>query len=157
MSEGIVEAIYIAPQGGAAMERRDAVRAVQGEGLEDDRYRVAAGTWSRGARDVCQMTLIRGEDLDAIERETGIRVLAGQHRRNVVTRGVDLAVLTRGPFRIGATVTVAYERPRPPCRHLANVTEPGMTEALRGRSGICARILTSGPIREGDAIALVSA
>lgn len=134
------------------MQRVAQVRAVAGEGLAGDRYRVDAGYWSRTGWDVCQVTLIRGEDLEWIERTTGARVLDGQHRRNLVTRGIDLEALDGKRFRVGE-VELAYDRPRPPCRYIAGLTEPGMTEALsEGRGGICATIITSGTIREGDAV-----
>ena len=97
------------------------------------------------------MTLISSEDLDYIENELGIRVRDGEHRRNIVTRGIRLADLRRKRFRIGETV-LEYDRPRPPCRHVQDLTEPGMTRALKGRGGICARVVEGGTIRARDAI-----
>lgn len=156
MSSGTVAAIYLAPQGGAPMERVATVHAVAGEGLEGDRYRVANGYWSGSGRDICQITLIRGEDLDAVARGSGVRVNDGEHRRNIVTRGVDFGTLVGRRFVVGEA-ELEYERPRPPCRYLGTLTQPEITVALRGRSGLCARIVTSGTIREGDPIRLVSA
>ncbi len=45
------------------------------------------------------------------------------------------------------------DRPRPPCKHIQDLTEPGMTRALRGRGGICARVVEDGRIRARDEIA----
>ena len=39
-----------------------------------------------------------------------------------------------------------------PCRHVQELTEPGMTKALRRRGGICARVVEGGAIRAEDAI-----
>lgn len=133
------------------MLRMASVRAVAGEGIEDDRYRVAKGYWSRSKWDVCEITLIRAEDLEIIERATGVLVTNGEHRRNIVTRGVDLGGLVGRRFTVGEA-ELEYARPRPPCRYIATLTEPGMTVALKGRSGICARIRGSGTIRKGDRI-----
>lgn len=149
MPEGIVEAIFITPAGGVPMQRIDGVDALAGRGLAGDRYAVGAGHW---AGDTCHVTLIAAEGLDDIARETGIRVGNGEHRRNIVTRGIGLDELAGRRFRVGRAV-FAYDRPRPPCRYLESLTEPGMTRALsRGRHGVCALVLASGRIRVGDRI-----
>jgi MOSC domain-containing protein YiiM len=154
---GMVEEIYIARKGSAAMERAEEVHAVAG-GLEGDRYKEGIGYWTPYG-DVCQVTLIEGEDLDEIERETGIGVKSGEHRRNIVTRGISLESLRDGWFGGGrfwiGEVVLEYDRPRPPCKHVQDLTEPGMTRALRKRGGICARVVEGGQIRAGDEIALL--
>ena len=131
---GFVEAIYIAPRGSAAMERVEEARALAECGLAGDRYCEGTGYWSRFPRGVCEVTLIESEALEEIEREACIRVMGGEHRRNIVTRGVRLSGLRRKRFRVGEVV-LEYDRTRPPCRHVQELTEPGMTRALRKRSG----------------------
>jgi MOSC domain-containing protein YiiM len=148
--KGMVEGIYVTGEGSAAMERVEEVRTIEGCGIEGDRYCVGTGFWTRYG-DVCQVTLIEGEDLDYIEKELGIGVKNGEHRRNIITRGVSLGDLRRKRFRIGETV-LEYDRPRPPCRHVQDLSEPGMTRALKGRGGICARVVRAGSIRVQDAI-----
>jgi MOSC domain-containing protein YiiM len=147
---GVVEEIYVAPRGSAAMGRVEEVRTIEGCGIEGDRYCEGTGFWTPYG-DVCQVTLIEGEDLDYIENELGIRVKSGEHRRNIVTRGIRLKDVRRKRFRIGETV-LEYDRPRPPCRHVQDLSEPGMTRALKGRGGICARVVEGGRIRTRDAI-----
>lgn len=150
MATGLVEEIYITSEGSAAMERVEEVRAVAG-GLEDDRYKEGTGYWTHYG-DVCEVTLIEGEDLDEIEQEAGLHVKNGEHRRNIVTRGVRLHDLNGSRFRVGEVV-LEYDRPRPPCKHVQDVTEPGMTRALRRRrGGICARVIEGGLIRTQDEI-----
>ena len=148
--KGVVEEIYITGEGSAAMERVEEVRTVEGRGIEGDRYCEGTGFWTPYG-DVCEVTLISSEDLDRIESGFGIRVKSGEHRRNIVTRGIDLNDLRRKRFRIGETV-LEYDRPRPPCRHVQELTEPGMTRALKGRGGICAKVVEGGRIRTQDAI-----
>jgi MOSC domain-containing protein YiiM len=148
--KGVVEEIYITGEGSAAMERVEEVRTIEGRGIEGDRYCEGNGFWTPYG-DVCEETLIASEDLDRIESELGIRVKSGEHRRNIVTRGIDLNDLRRKRFRIGETV-LEYDRPRPPCRHVQNLTEPGMTRALKGRGGICAKVVEGGRIWAQDAI-----
>ncbi len=148
--KGVVEEIYIAPEGSAAMERVEEVRTIAGCGIEGDRYCEGTGFWTRYG-DVCEVTLIESEDLDYIENELGISVKNGEHRRNIVTSGIRLKDLRRKRVRIGETV-LEYDRPRPPCRHVQDLSEPGMTRALKGRGGICARVVEGGRIRTQDAI-----
>ncbi len=150
MATGLVEEIYITNEGSAAMERVEEVRAVAG-GLEDDRYKEGTGYWTSYG-DICEVTLIEAEDLDEIEQEAGLHVKNGEHRRNIVTRGVRLHDLNGSRFRVGEVV-LEYDRPRPPCKHVQDVTEPGMTRALRRRrGGICARVIEGGFIRARDEI-----
>ncbi len=59
--------------------------------------------------------------------------------------------LRRKKFRIGEAV-LEYDRPRPPCKHVQDLTQPGMTRALRGRGGICARVVEGARIRARDEI-----
>jgi MOSC domain-containing protein YiiM len=148
--KGVVEEIYVTGEGSAAMERVEEVRTIEGCGIEGDRYCEGTGFWTRYG-DVCQVTLIEAEDLDYIEDELGIRVKDGEHRRNIITRGIRLGDLRRKRFRVGEAV-LEYDRPRPPCRHVQDLSEPGMTRALRGRGGICARVIKGGRIRARDAI-----
>jgi MOSC domain-containing protein YiiM len=148
--KGVVEGIYVTGEGSAAMERVEEVRAVEGCGIEGDRYCAGTGYWTRYG-DVCEVTLIEGEDLDYIENELGISVKNGEHRRNIITRGIRLGDLRRKKFHIGETV-LEYDRPRPPCRHVQDLSQPGMTRALKGRGGICARVVRAGSIRVQDVI-----
>lgn len=148
--KGVVEEIYVAPEGSAVMERVHETTTVEGCGIAGDRYCEGTGYWT-GLDYVCEITLISAEDLDHIERETGLLVKNGEHRRNIVTRGISLDELRGQRFRVGETV-LEYDRPRPPCRHVQDLTEPGMTRALKGRGGICARVVKAGRIRATDAI-----
>jgi MOSC domain-containing protein YiiM len=151
---GFVEGIFLAPEGGAQMKRAKATTALEGCGLEGDRYGVGTGHWSRFGR-VCEVTFMAAEDLDDIARETDVGVKNGEHRRNVVTRGISLKTLRRGErFRAGGVV-FEYRGPRSVCRYIERLTEPGMTQALKGRGGICARVIKNGTLRVGDEIEIL--
>lgn len=150
---GIVEEIYVAPEGNADMQRVAEVRALVGGGLEGDRYCEGTGYWT-GLDYVCEVTLIEAEDLEEIRDEQGLGVLNGEHRRNIITRGVRLEKLEGMRFKVGEAV-LEYDRPRPPCRHIQELTEPGMTRALRRRGGICARVVEGGAIRSEDALEIL--
>src|SRR5215204_6491633 len=149
---GFVQGIFLVPEGGAEMKGVQAATALEGCGLEGDRYCAGTGHWNRFGR-ACEVTFIAAEDLHDIERETGVGVKHGEHRRNVVTRGISLKkTLRRGErFRVG-DVEFEYRGPRSVWRYIERLTEPGMTEGLKSRGGICARVIENGTIRVGDKI-----
>ena len=148
-----MEAIFVTARGGEPMVKVNEVRAVEDEGLEGDRYVTRTGYWTN--IDECQVTLIEGEVLDQIEKESEVRVRNGEHRRNIVTRGIELEALAGRQFTVGDAVMI-FDRARPPCGYIQTITQKGMTKALGGlRGGICARVMKSGTIKLRDTIALV--
>ena len=149
---GTVEGIYITPKEGAAMRKADRILAILGGGLQGDRYCKGTGHRSR-FRQACEVTFIAAEDLEAIEREIGVQINNGEHRRNVVTRGIDLRELRDQRFQVG-DVLFQYYGPCPVCRYIECVTKPGMADALRGRGGICARVVDAGIFSTGDTITI---
>lgn len=150
---GVVREIYLTAEGGAPMEQVTEVQAVAGRGLEGDRYAERKGYWTNV--DECQVTLIEEEGLDEIRASTEVQVSNGEHRRNIITRGVRLLELVGTRFKVGEAI-LEFDRPRPPCRYIQSRSEHGMTKALgRNRGGICARVVQSGPIRAGDQIVVL--
>jgi MOSC domain-containing protein YiiM len=148
-ASGVLAAIYVAPRAGAPMTAQESIEVIAGRGLAGDRYADGKGFYQ--ATDACQVTVIDREALARIERRTGVRVTQGEHRRNLVVRGISLRDLTHERVRIGSVV-FQYDRPRPPCAYLESITQPGMAKALRRDSGACLRALESGVIRVGDAV-----
>ena len=128
------------------------IEAVAGRGLRGDRYSERNGYWT--GVDECEVTLIESERLEEIRDNVGIGVEAGEHRRNLVTLGIRLDSLLGKRFRVG-TAILEYDRPRPPCGYIESLTEQGMTRALVGRGGICARVVGSGTIRASDPIVVL--
>lgn len=89
-----------------------------------DRYATGEGYYAPS--DVCEVTAIEGEALDVIPTVQGIHVHNGEHRRNIVTRGLALRELQGKRLRIGDFL-FEYERPRPLCTYVERLTEKGMT------------------------------
>ena len=85
---GTVDRIFIASREGGAMKRVMEVEAVVGVGLSGDCYAERTGYYS--GVDECEIILIEGETIDAIDAETDLAVLDDEHGRNIVTRGVRL-------------------------------------------------------------------
>lgn len=136
------------------MRSLESVRAVPGRGLEGDRYFKGVGAYSRwpGARR--DLTLIAAEALAEAEAAFGVALSAGEHRRNLVVSGVPLGDLIKVEFRIGE-VRVRGARVCAPCKYLVRVTgQEAIFDALVGRGGLRAEVLTEGVIHVGDSVRL---
>ncbi|MFC6785825.1 MOSC domain-containing protein [Halobaculum halobium] len=152
-----VEALYTAREDSAPMVEHDRVRLVEG-GVEGDRYLTGRGYYS--PFDVCEVTVVAVEALEAIRDEFDIDLTDGRHRRNVVVRGADLEALLGATFRLGdadAGAVLRGTRPRPPCAHVEEVAdEAGVASALRGRrGGICADVVAPGAVVVDDGVAVL--
>jgi MOSC domain-containing protein YiiM len=149
---GTLRAIYTAPEAKAPMQAREAVRAVPGRGLEGDRYFKGEGAFSRWPGPRREVTLIAAEALDEAEASFGVAVTAGEHRRNLVVMGVPLTDLVKAEFVVG-DVRMRGVRVCAPCKYLVRVTgQEEIFDALVGRGGLRAEVLTEGMIRVGDAV-----
>jgi hypothetical protein len=149
---GTVEALAIAPAAEADMVLLDVAHALEGRGLEGDRYAASAGTFSprTGHRPGYDLTLIAAETLEELAT-AGHAVDFVSTRRNVLTRGIDLDALVGRTFTIG-DVRCRGRRRCEPCAHLERVSGPGHLRPLIHRGGLRADILTDGTIPAGAPI-----
>ena len=143
---GTVEAIWIAPTAGAPEQAVETVRALPDRGLDGDRHATGAGTFPSGLPGSA-LTLIEGEVCDSFTPP----LEPGEHRRNVVTRGIDLNALVGRRFRVGDVECVG-RRLCEPCAHLQRLTHPGILRDLVHRGGLRADVLENGTIRIGDEV-----
>jgi MOSC domain-containing protein YiiM len=155
---GRLEAIHIAAGAGAPMRPLAQAEAISGAGLTGDRYAAQLGFYSArptepGAREV---TLFEAETLDQLAAEHQIALRAGQHRRNLTTRGVRLDELIGQRFTIGHVVLEGV-KDCPPCEHLQQLVGKPVLQPLLGHGGLRARVVQGGTIRVGDPIARISA
>ena len=84
------------------------VLALPGLGLDGDRYSSGVGSFSKSPADN-ELTLIEVETIEYIAREYGVTLLLGEHRRNIVTRNIDLNALVGVKIKL-AEVTVIGTR-----------------------------------------------
>lgn len=157
---GEIEAIHVAPGAETDVVEIEEVEAVVDRGLRGDRYFDGDGTFSNGgdgegsaegSESGRALTLIEGEALDAIARESDVHFEPGEHRRNLTTRGVALNHLVGQRFRVGDVVCYG-NRLCEPCSHLASLTVEDALPALVHRGGLRADVIESGTIRLGDTI-----
>lgn len=151
MWQGRVEAIYIAPEAKAPVERVPDVHAVAGRGLEGDRYFHDGGTFSHLGRNGRDVTLICIEEIEAMSRDYEIEIDPADARRNIVTRGVPLNHLVGKTFQIG-DVVLRGVRLCEPCKHLAEVTGIDLIRGMVHRGGLRCDIIQSGIIRVNDSV-----
>lgn len=127
--------------------------AIIDRGLYGDRYFNKTGYWD--PVEGCQITLISEHDLKLAKHGTDLKFDNGQHRRNLVIKGIKTKSLKGKQFQIGEAI-FSYEKPRPPCGYLDKVEGRGMAKALSYNSGICIRVVRGGKLAVGDSIRILS-
>jgi MOSC domain-containing protein YiiM len=148
---GVVLAIHLSPGAAETMLSVPEAHAVPGKGLEGDRYFKGTGTYSGKLGLGREVTLIEVEALEALAREHGIELTAGETRRNILTQGISLNDCVGKTLKVGGVVLEGI-RLCEPCRHLAQLTGKSLVKPLTGRGGLRTRIVTGGVIRAGDPI-----
>lgn len=148
-TDGTVEAICIAPSAGEPVQSPAAVQTLPGRGLAGDRHSVGAGTFPSGMPGSA-LTLIEAEVCESFDPP----LAAAEHRRNIVTRGIDLNALVGHSFTIGA-VHCRGMRLCEPCTVVDGYASRPVLRALVHRGGLRADILEEGEIRVGDPVRAV--
>jgi hypothetical protein len=138
---GLVEALVLAPVAEAPAVVVDEAVAIEGRGLEGDRYADGTGTFASG-RAGSALTLIDAAVLDAFDGDL-------DHRRNVVVRGTDLNALVGHEFTLGEA-RCRGRRLCQPCAHLDRLNGGGVLRPLVHRGGLRADVIRAGTIRVGD-------
>lgn len=152
MTKGRVLALFTTAAMSQPMTEHDSVEAIAGEGLAGDRYQLKTGTYSKKPEPGRQVTLVAEESLAALHADHGIAVTPQQSRRNVLTRGIDLAALVGREIAVGA-VRLKVHRLNQPCLYFEKlVDKPGVYQAWWDKSGINCEIVEGGTIRLGDPV-----
>ena len=147
-----LQAIYISENAGDKMQIVDSIYAVSDKGLQGDRYFNGTGYWD--PVEGCQVTLITEHDLKLASRGNQLKMDQGQHRRNLVIRGIKTSTLKDKQFQIGEAI-FEYQKPRPPCGYLNQIEGKGMAKALSYNSGICIKVIRSGTVRVNDQLTIL--
>jgi hypothetical protein len=145
-SVGTVEAIFVAPQAGAPATAVEVVRALPGRGLAGDRHVAGTGTFPSGLPGSA-LTLIEAEVCESFDPP----LRPDEHRRNLVTRGIDLNGLVGREFTIGTTRCRGM-RLCEPCTVVDGYASRPVLRALVHRGGLRADILLDGELEIGDEV-----
>ena len=117
------------------------VNCVAGRGIAGDRFFDYKPDYKG------QITFFAGEVFDEI---CGLLGLAGKSpavlRRNVITRGADLTALYGREFEVQGVRFLGMGECKP-CYWMDRALGPGAEEALKGRGGLRAKILSGGSLR----------
>lgn len=148
--------IQVAPGPGAPMQALTEATAIQGEGLQGDRYQLGTGTFSKARAGLVKrhLTLIEVEALEAVNGELEQPFTFADTRRNVLTSGVSLNGLVGREFMLGEVLVRGHELCTPCIRPSQLSGKPGFREAFAGRGGLRVEILVGFSFRVGAVIAL---
>ena len=153
-------AIYRAENAGDPMRSMQQVRALQGKGLEGDRYAEGRGIFQKpgGREAIRHVSLITQEAIEAVnaksasESERAIQFQASDTRRNLITVGIDLSDLVGKKFKIGKVEMRGIELCTP-CKRPSQLSgKEGFKAAFENRGGLRAEILDDGLLTVGDVI-----
>lgn len=129
------------PAGEEPIIEAASVECVAGRGLRDDRFFDYKDDYKG------QITFFSWEVYEDLCRQLGIHdKRIGILRRNAITRGIDLNTLVGRVFEV-QDVQFQGMAECSPCYWMNSAFGPGAEDALRGRGGLRARILTSGVLR----------
>ncbi|MGV6816045.1 MAG: MOSC domain-containing protein [Thiotrichales bacterium] len=144
--------IYLASAAGQAMQRLERVNVLAGEGLEDDRYALGNGHWHKV--ESCQLTIITKHELTRMQRRMREPLINGIHRRNLVLGDIKPAELRGRDLAIGNAI-FRYQRPRPPCGYIDQLTGLRLAKAMGRDAGACFQVIQSGVIQTGDEVTIL--
>lgn len=150
-SAGQVEGIWLAATAGAPTSDVPAARALPGRGLQGDRHVSGRGTFPSGPPGSA-LTLIEAEVCESFAPVLG----PDEHRRNLVTRGIELNRLVGHQFTIGP-VRCRGARLCEPCTVVQRYAGRPILRELVHRGGLRADILSGGEIAVGDTIVAAAA
>lgn len=143
--------IFIGAKAKEPLHYVERVRAVQGKGLEGDRYFYGQGTFNKPqlSQDVREISLLPYESLAECNRRLKSDLDFPDLRRNLVITHFDASLLEDKVFTIG-TAQFRIVRTCPPCRYLSRLLDKDMMAGLKYISGYRAEIVQSGVIAAGD-------
>ena len=146
LAVGTVDTLAVAGAAAEPVRLLQTVRALAGQGLEGDRHVAGTGTFPSGLPGSA-LTMIEAEVCESFDPP----LEPGQHRRTVITRGIDLNALVGHDFLIG-DVRCRGMRLCEPCTVVQRYAGRPVLRALVHRGGLRADILRDGEIRVGDPV-----
>jgi len=148
-----LHAIIIGEKAKEPLHYVDTVRAVQGRGLEGDRYFYKQGTFNKPqlSQDVREISILPYEALTECNKRLNTTLDFLDLRRNLIIKDLDALLLENNVFTLG-TAQFRIVRTAPPCRYLSRLLELDMMKGLKYIGGYRAVIVQSGTICVKDEI-----
>jgi len=131
----------------------DSIKAIEGKGLEGDRYFYKRGTFNKAQLDqnAREVTLIDEKALDECNSRLDTKLDFLDLRRNLVIANLNYKALKNKTFTIGEA-KFKIIRTAPPCRYLSRLLDKDMMKGLKYIGGYRAKIIQSGIINVNDQI-----
>jgi MOSC domain-containing protein YiiM len=145
MSHGCVMAVCMSAERGLPRPRVEEGILREELGFVGNRHSVG------GPRQVC---LFDAETYEALRSE-GMKVGPGSFGENLTLTGIPFADLRSGDrLKIGGEAVIEITMVRKPCSNLTQI-DPRLPDAVAGRSGWMAKVVTGGYVRPGDPVVVV--
>jgi len=147
----ILQSIVIGEKAKEPLHYVDTIRAVQGKGLEGDRYFYKQGTFNKPqlSQDVREISILPYEALEVCNARLDSDLDFLDLRRNLIIKNFDSTLLTDKIFTIG-TAQFRIVRTCPPCRYLSRLLGEDIMTGLKYIGGYRAVIIQSGLLHVGD-------
>ncbi len=149
----ILHAIIIGQKAKEPLHYVEQVNAIEGKGLEGDRYFYKQGTFNKPqlSQDVREISILPYEALEACNARLNTSLDFLDLRRNLIIKNFDASLLEDKIFTIG-TAQFRIVRTCPPCRYLSRLLEEDMMTGLKYIGGHRAVIIQSGLLHVGDTL-----
>jgi uncharacterized protein YcbX len=152
-----IQAIYIAPNAGAAMQSLSKAKITL-TGIEGDRYAIGKGTYSDTTPSkIRHLSLITSSGIAVANEWLSAgdepNFDASQTRRNIVIGNMsadELSSFVGKTFALGALILHGVELCTPCQRPAQLLNKPSFMDAFEGRGGLRAEIVKAGDISVGD-------
>ena len=140
--------IAIADKKSDKMLKVEAVEAIMGKGLINDRH------FKENNEKKNQITLIEIENIIYYNKISKINIKPVDFRRNIVTEGISLNNLVNKKFSIGEVTLIGIDLCRP-CKYLQEkLKQNNFIKELLLKGGLRCEILSNGKIYNNDKIKL---
>ncbi len=148
-----LHAIIIGEKAKETLHYVDTVRAIQGKGLEGDRYFYKQGTFNKPqlSQDVREISILPYEALEECNNRLNTTLNFLDLRRNLIIKNFDASLLENRVFTIG-TAKLKIVRTCPPCRYLSRLLGKDIMTGLKYIGGHRAVIIQSGMLTVGDTL-----
>ena len=141
-NSGTLLYIHVAPKASANMIELDEVELIKGKGIVGDRFHNYKEDYKG------QITFFSLEVYNDISETFEIENLSpSAFRRNVIISGIDLNSLIDNEFKLQG-INFLGTQEAAPCYWMNGAIAEGAEEAMKGRGGLRAKILTDGRLKK---------
>jgi len=146
-SMGFIEAICISTEKGVVKNAVGEISLRPGWGIDGDAH---AGDWHR------QVSILAGESIDRMRRKMP-ELDHGMFAENIVTRDIDLSVLTIGnSLLIGDDIVLEITQIGKECHNAGCAIKSATGECIMPKEGLFCRVVQGGTIKPGMVVEIAT-